>query len=136
MAIIYGPTAPLINGPNGIMGRQEDERLIRNDLLSLLLTSPGERVMHSSFGTGIKKFVFDGMTDAAIEDLRQNIANAVAIFEPRVLLSDVRITYTDQNRNILNIALLGQFRTKFMRGDNTTDFLVEVNVPIGGVSNG
>jgi hypothetical protein len=52
--IWFGFNPPFIGGQQKVMSRQEDLRLIKNDLLQLLLTVPGERVHRPTFGSPIR----------------------------------------------------------------------------------
>lgn len=90
----------------GILPLQADERLIKNDLLSLLLTSPGQRVMRPSFGTNINLFQFEQLTQEGLDDLRANIIEAIRTHEPRVLLRDVRVEESEI-ANTVNIRIVG-----------------------------
>ena len=63
----------------------EDED-IKQSLKLLLLTTPGERVMHPEFGCGIRSMVFDTMDTATITAIQDFIERAVLFFEPRVVM--------------------------------------------------
>ena len=133
MARFFGYNAPYIGGQQNILSRQEDERIIRNDLIQLLLTSPGERVMRPDFGTGIRRFLFENMDRNSLEWLSDDIRDAVGRYERRVRVSDVIIDAT--NGNTLNIRVYGVFnldRFAVLPGSADiadADLLVELNIP-------
>jgi len=104
MSVWYGSNPPFLTS-SIILPFQTDERLIKNDLLQLLLTSPGERVMRPEFGTNIKSFLFEPLTESDVEDLRGNIISAVEQFETRVRIVDLIITRQEEN-NLVAITLL------------------------------
>lgn len=104
----FGYNAPFIGGPEGVMSRQTNERLIRNDLLQLLLTSPGERVMRPEFGTGIRRFVFEDFSDESLDALRENILDIIAKYESRVNVTEVKLE-PDHDSNLLQIKIYGHF---------------------------
>jgi len=126
MDIFYGANMPFLGGKEGIMSRQSNERLIRNDLLQLLLTSPGERVMRPTFGSGIRSFMFEQMDDIGLERLKSNIINSVQEFEKRVSLSDVVF---NRNDNTLSIILLGKFNFDNFSSDESDSVLIEYKMP-------
>ena len=131
MAKFFGANAPFISTGGKILQRQEDERLIKNDLLQLLLTAPGERVMRPDFGTGIRPYLFEPIDDSGLNILRSNIREAVAKFEPRVTLSEVVIDRDDGN-SLIKIKLNGKFNfDQFTKAEfpGQTDLLVELNIP-------
>lgn len=104
-AIFYGYNPPFIGGPQNILSRQEDEKLIKNDILQLLLTVPGERVMRPDFGVNLRNFVFELATESEVIALRQDIAEKIALFETRVNIDEVSLE-VDEDRNGMNIKIV------------------------------
>ncbi len=84
MSIFYGFNPPFVGGQQKYFSRQEDERLIKNDLLQLLLTVPGERVMRPDFGVNLRNVVFEQLDDITIQILREDIISAIKRYEPRI----------------------------------------------------
>lgn len=133
--IWYGYNAPFLGGQEGVMSRQTDDRLIRNDLLQLLLTSPGERVMRPTFGSGIRRFLFQPITVDSIQDLRVNIISAIKFWEPRVSVTDVMIDVTGVDQNFIEIKVFGFFLlNKFNPNtDSQGNLLVELQLPLNNL---
>lgn len=104
MATFFGYNFPFY-AETFVLPPQSDERLIKNDILQLLLTSPGERVMRPDFGTGIRKFAFQPLDDNSIRDIKSDIARAIQLFEPRVDFKDVIVNPTPDN-NLASITVL------------------------------
>jgi len=100
-ATYYGFNPPFIGGPQNIMSRQEDDRIIKNDILQLLLTVPGERVMRPDFGVNLRNFVFEQMVDRDLSQLQQEIYRGLAEFEPRVNVEDVILQRKDDQNQLL-----------------------------------
>ena len=124
----WGYNAPFLGGNEAIFSRQVDERLIKNDLLQLLFTSPGDRVNRPDFGTGIRGFLFEPMTTDSVNALNNNIINAINKWEPRVNVSSVT-TEIDDVRNLLNIKIYGTFNLDRFASNNQSDLLMELNIP-------
>lgn len=108
-AIFYGFNPPFIGGPQNILSRQEDERLIKNDLLQLLLTIPGERVHRPSFGVNLRNFVFEQLTNADTLSLENEIRVKIREFEPRVNIDTVSIIQ-DEDRNGLQVKIVAYLK--------------------------
>jgi len=123
MALYFGPNAPF-TGRGQKLPRQEDDRLIRNDLLQLLLTAPGERVMRPTFGAGIRNFLFEQMDDAGISSLDSNIRNAISQFEKRVTVTDIKMN-RDETNSLLGIKIYGYFN--FGINPSEADLLLEIS---------
>lgn len=104
-AIFFGFNPPFMGGAQNVVSRQEDERLIKNDVLQLLLTEPGERVMRPDFGVRLRSFVFEQSTSADVITLQGHIESAIAAFEPRVTVDELDITRDDE-RNGIDIRLV------------------------------
>jgi len=113
---------------NRFMDTQIDDRLIKNDLVQLLLTSPGERVFRPTFGTPIRKFVFENTTPEAMLELKAEITIAIERFETRVTVKTLDIVdNTDRNEIVIKL-------TVTINGSKDRSLLVELAVPFGGVS--
>jgi phage baseplate assembly protein W len=133
--IWYGYNAPFLGGQEGVMSRQTDDRLIRNDLLQLLLTSPGERVMRPTFGSGIRRFLFQPITTESIDDLKTNINNTIKFWEPRVNVTGVEINVTGVDQNFIEIKVYGFFLlNKFNPNTNNQgNLIVELQLPLNNL---
>lgn len=107
MAEWYGPNMPFLGPGNTVLGRQEDIRLIQNDLLQLLYTLPGERVHRPNFGTPLRTSIFDPMSDLTISVLRDSILSAINREEPRLINVSVGAV-PDRDNNLLTINITGQ----------------------------
>ena len=118
----YGP--PFFGGHQNVLSQQSGDRLIKNDLLQLLMTSPGERVMRPTWGTILKQSVFEPMTARLMAAIQTNIAQQIAAYEPRVQVN-VTVTVDPINRNQLNVALVGTYT-----GQPNSTFIQEISLPL------
>jgi|GEM_PF-3916184 len=103
-ATYFGWNPPFIGGAQNILSRQEDDRLIKNDILQTLMTVPGERVMRPEFGVNLRNFVFEPMTEQDLSSLREEIRDKVAN-DPRIIVRSVNLERDDDN-NRLNIKII------------------------------
>ncbi|MBY0573628.1 MAG: GPW/gp25 family protein, partial [Undibacterium sp.] len=55
---------------------------IRQSLLILLSTTPGERVMQPAFGCGLKSKVYENINETNLTILKDLIKRAILFFEP------------------------------------------------------
>lgn len=85
---IFGYNYPFLT-PDTVLPSQSGLRIIKNDLKQLLLTSPGERVMRPNFGTGLRRFTFQQLDNQSINEIRNEIEQAIQIYEKRVRLIDI-----------------------------------------------
>ena len=95
-----GMQYPLVKGPRGLLAKKNGVDQIKADLLQLLLTNPGERVMLPNFGTPLRKLVFEP-NDAVLEQAAKvMISEAINAWEPRI-----QITRLDVSRRVNEEAL-------------------------------
>ena len=70
---------------------------VKSDLLVLLLTEPGERVMLPEFGTPLKKFLFEPNTSSLVDAVKDTIANSIKMWEPRIAVSQIEVTNSEDS---------------------------------------
>lgn len=59
---------------------------------NLLRTEPGERVMLPQFGCGLRRTLFEQLTDQALVELESRIRNNFATFLPYIFINELQIT--------------------------------------------
>ena len=71
---------------------------IKSNLINLLLTTKGERVMNPLFGCDLRKFLFEGITNSNLDSLKNSLLNSIYIFIPEITVIDIILTpNTDYN---------------------------------------
>jgi phage baseplate assembly protein W len=101
--IVIGVSLPF-NAPGVFNKTYSTKEQTKSNLINLLLTDKGERIMNPEFGTDLRKSLFDNITDSSIEILKAKIVNAVNIFIPEIFLEDV-IIEPDSDYNTLNVTI-------------------------------
>lgn len=80
---------PLRKTPRGIMAQRYGVDQIKADLLQLLLTNPGERVMMPTYGTPLRELVFE-QNDIGLEArAKKMISDSIELWEPRIVVTDI-----------------------------------------------
>jgi len=83
---------PLVKTTRGLLAQNNGVEQIKADLLQLLLTNPGERVMLPDFGTPLRKLIFE-QNDSSLELFaKQMISDSITKWEPRIVISDISVT--------------------------------------------
>lgn len=136
-----GAPYPITRHPLGALRSQKGANQIKSDLLVLLLTEPGERVMLPEFGTPLKQFFFEQNDSVIIEKVREAIANSIRTWEPRIAVSDIDITNsgdsikqsldpTDSGESTDHVLMI---RIRFTDFDNINMVQeLKLEVPLGG----
>ena len=87
-----GAPYPIIKDPKGFLKTQNGINQIKSDLLSLLLTTPGERVMLPEFGTPLKTLMFNPNDATIANRAKEMIINAINTWEPRITVNAIEIS--------------------------------------------
>lgn len=127
MPLWTGYNAPFLNS-GSVLPIQHDEKLIKNDLIQLLLTNYGERVMKPYLGTPIKSLTFETIVDSDISTLKSEIVQSIVEYEPRVTIKDILIQ-VDNDESTITITLFGSVNL------NPSDqFKIDIGVSNGDVT--
>jgi uncharacterized protein len=131
---------PLVKHPRGFFHTQSGINQIKSDLLALLLTEPGERVMLPEFGTALKKFIFEQNDSSVLEQIRNEITRAISIWEPRIAVQNIEVTNgsdvassldpQDLRQDTQHIVLVKILFTNFDNIQKVEELRLEI--PIGG----
>lgn len=101
MAIFGGVPYPTRKTPRGYWYSQTGSNQIKSDLLCLLLTNPGERVMIPEFGTPLKKLLFEQNDVVLRTEVKKVISNAIKKWEPRIVVQNIEVS-SQIDENSLN----------------------------------
>jgi phage baseplate assembly protein W len=83
---------PLAKTPRGILAQKSGIAQIKADLLQLLLTNPGERCMIPTFGTPLKKLMFEPNDPQLEVQAKKVIGDAIDMWEPRIVVDQIEVT--------------------------------------------
>tara|TARA_B100000214_G_scaffold335395_1_gene278654 strand:+ start:250 stop:678 length:429 start_codon:yes stop_codon:yes gene_type:complete len=76
---------------------------VKENILSLLKTEKGERVMQPMLGLGLKKNLFENFTPELKLTLQEDITGTFKLWLPFVTLRDLEINQDELNPNKINI---------------------------------
>ncbi len=101
--IVIGVSLPF-NAPGVFNKTYSTKDQIKSNLINLLLTDKGERIMNPEFGADLRRSLFDNITDSNIELLKLKIVDAINIFIPEIELGTVDIV-ANPDYNTLDITI-------------------------------
>jgi phage baseplate assembly protein W len=93
----YGAPYPIIRTPRGLLATQEGLSQIKSDLLVLLMTNPGERIMLPEFGTPLRTLIFEQNDVVVVQQATQMISDSITRWEPRITVSDISVSVLPQS---------------------------------------
>jgi len=96
MAVGFSPKLPL--QPDSVDGFYKLNKtlgeVVKQNLKMIILTTPGERMMHPEFGVGARNFLFE-TTDSTLQGLTAKINEQVRKYLPFIDIVDIGLT--DEN---------------------------------------
>jgi phage baseplate assembly protein W len=101
--IVIGVSLPF-NAPGVFNKTYSTKDQIKSNLINLLLTDKGERIMNPEFGADIRRSLFENITTPNLDLLRFKIIDAINIFIPEIVLGNVEIS-PDPDSNTLSVTI-------------------------------
>lgn len=91
-----GTAYPILKTTRGYFCSSDDISQIKADMLTILMTRPGERIMELQFGTPFNTLNLGQPMELMVEEARQMIATALKIWEKRVQVTSVDVLFVDR----------------------------------------
>lgn len=111
-AIIRPLSWPLLPTPDdhGLFGFPSLDESVRQMIRVILLTRPGEQLMHPDFGAGIGQFLHQPNTIETRRRLRDVVVESLAKWETRISVEDVAVSDVDGAPTQVRIEVFYQLR--------------------------
>jgi phage baseplate assembly protein W len=93
-------------GVDGRLVWSEGEQNVREAIRVILMTEPGERLMREEFGAGLRQYLFEPNTVTTRQLIVENITQAIARWEPRVSIEEVRAEPDTQDARRVSVTIL------------------------------
>lgn len=104
-ALGSGPEFPTRINQRGGLAVARGEQKVKQSIISILSTAPGERVMRPDFGCGIHAFVFASLDTTTLSLIRSVVEEALVRWEPRIKLENVRVEPDAERDGWLSISI-------------------------------
>ena len=79
---------------------------IKQNLKMLILTNPGERVMDPNFGVGIRRYLFEVVSDEVYAEIDSKIKQQVSLYLPYLKITRVQFARDPNNENRINLKIV------------------------------
>ena len=90
---------------NGKFVLSQYEEDIKEAILIILKTEPGERVMEPEFGCGIYEYVFSTINISNLMLMEESVKKALLIYEPRIEVNQVKASPDYQENGLVLISI-------------------------------
>jgi phage baseplate assembly protein W len=101
--IAIGVSLPF-NGSGVFKSTYTTKDQIKSNLVNLLLTDTGERIMNPNFGTNLKRFLFEGITDSSLDLLKNNILISILNYISEITVTNITLV-PDTDNNLINLTI-------------------------------
>lgn len=64
---------------------------VRNSIINMFLTSPGEKILNPEFGIDLRDYLFEAVSDGIATIIQNQVLNNITIFEPRIIVNQVDV---------------------------------------------
>lgn len=120
--IAIGVSLPF-NGPAGPFNSTYSTKdQVKSNLINLLLTDKGERIMNPEFGCDLRSALFEGIVEDTYDTIRELIYNNVNLFVPDAQITDIIIN-SDIDNNSINITVNYKLRISQDADQVTVQFI-------------
>ena len=79
------------DGVGGYLTQNESITALKDNVIQLIMTARGSRVMRPDFGTDLRAGVFEQFDDNMVNTLRRQIIDVISKYEPRVILRSLDV---------------------------------------------
>ena len=86
---------------DGYLMNKSLREVIKQNFKSLLLTSPGERVMDPTFGVGLRNYLFEQNSVLLKEQIMENVYEQVSRYLPFIKIEQVNIDSDDTGATLM-----------------------------------
>jgi uncharacterized protein len=90
---------PFAPSSRGFFPPMTDTDVIKSNLIQLIKTEPGERVMLPDFGCPLKSLLFAPFDRELVNEMRERVRNSVRTYLPTVKILKLDVTQVDEYRS-------------------------------------
>lgn len=101
--IAIGVSLPF-DGPGVFNKTYSTKDQIKSNVINLLLTNRGERIMNPNFGADIKDLLFEGMTDNLKSIIQDRVTTSFTTYIPQASINNVDVVFSEDT-NTINVTV-------------------------------
>ncbi len=94
------PITPIAPGEGGHELTKTAKEAIKQNVKMLVLTVPGERMMHPRFGVGLRRFMFRPMVNSTFNEIATKMKEQFQMYLPYVEFQGVRFYTAQQDSSV------------------------------------
>ena len=102
--IAIGVSLPFNGGAGPFNSTYSTKNQVKSNLLNLLLTVPGERIMNPEFGCRLKELLFEGITDDINELITNTINTSIFTYIPEIESTNI-VVNSSRDENLITVTV-------------------------------
>ena len=104
--MIFAPTIPLeFSNTGGYNDYMSEKELAKFHLTNVLLTSKGEKISIPNYGVGIRRILFENITQATLSSLQSEIEEQIEQYVEGIALLSVSVNPSTEDDNTINVSI-------------------------------
>jgi hypothetical protein len=95
-------------GKSGFLMNTTYPEMVKQNMKNLVLTIPGERMMDTDFGVGLRRFLFEPQSEVVYDDIAARINKQVEKYMPFIQIQGIDFTVPDDeasDENFLSVSI-------------------------------
>ena len=111
MAIGYSVKLPLEMSPSDgpFALNKTIPSVVEQNIKMIIFTSPGERIMDSNFGVGIRRYLFEPISELTNIEITDRIREQLSRYLPFIVIEELVVTSPEQSENAIYLRLQYSF---------------------------
>ena len=101
--VAIGVSIPF-NTPQVFTQTYTTQEQIKSNIINYILTDKEERIFNPNFGSSIRKFIFENISNIPVQNLQIQLRNDLELYFPNVAFNVVEII-PNPDENIINIKI-------------------------------
>ena len=86
-----------------------------------MLSGTGERYFNLGFGSNLRNFLFENITEPELQAVRDTISETIALYYPRVQITKFNVTFEADNN-----ALIVEFKYRLTQTNIEDEILINI----------
>tara|TARA_B110000305_G_scaffold40412_1_gene41844 strand:+ start:16821 stop:17240 length:420 start_codon:yes stop_codon:yes gene_type:complete len=123
----FPPTFDRKLGDVQMVTMEED---IKQSLEIYFSTKLGERIMRNDYGCFLHSQVFELANESLIQGLSKELERSINVFEPRILITEIRAIKTDSSEGLIEINVAYEIRATNNRSNIVFPFYLNEGTSI------
>lgn len=99
----------------------ETKEAIKFNIINLLLTGTRERYFNLDFGSNLRNFLFENITQPELEAVKDTISEVIASYYPRVQITSFNLSFEAENNT-----LIVEFKYKISQTNIEDEILINI----------